>query len=102
MDDQLVTLLAEHVVDTLLALVVGLLLVEGFAAVVAEEPVVVAVWGLLLLLVHGLGVCLLLLFLLQFGQYVVFQLLSLLLCLLSYAFLFFCLPFLNFLPLLLS
>jgi len=56
-NNKVIALLAEHVVLALLALVVGLLLAEGMAAVVAEEPVVA---GLLLLLVDYLFVLVLL------------------------------------------
>lgn len=53
MNDQVKTVLAKHIVDTLLALVVGFKFVEGLATVVTEKPVMVVV---LLFLVHELGI----------------------------------------------
>lgn len=108
-DNQVETLLAKHVVLTLLALVIGVVLVKCLATIVAEEPVVLKVGiliFLILLLVHLLLLhvhhAVLLLLLIQLIQYPYPQLLLLPLRLLPNHLLLLLLPLLNLLSLVLS
>lgn len=101
MDDQLVAIFTQHVVFTLSTLVVSFLLVEGFAAVIAKEPIMIEIF---ILLIHCIIIFALhLLFpLLKFGQNIAFELLFFLFSLLPKLFFFLFLPFFNSLSFFLS
>jgi hypothetical protein len=98
-NDKLVTVLAEHVVNTVLAFVIGLILLEGFTTVITKEPIMIEIF---FLLIHGLCIGLFLLVLLKFSQNILFELLLFGLCLLSESFLMLRLTLFGFLALFLT
>jgi len=93
-DDELVAIFAQHVVFTLSTLVVSFLLLEGFAAVIAEEPIMFKIF---ILLIHSFIIFAFhfLFLLLKFGQNVAFELLFFLFSLLPELFFFLFLSFFN-------